>query len=436
MSDALFQLAVANIAASAAILLVMLTRKPLQRRFGAEIAYAIWLIPFLVAAASLLPPRVITQFVSTASTAVIASGPEYDVVPNSVATSDAITQANAGSPDLTWLLATVWVMGMVSMLTVMIAQQMHFWREIKIGTAGPAVVGLLNTRIVIPKDFEARFGARERAVILEHESAHLRRHDAPANALMALLRCICWFNPLIHIAADLIRIDQELACDAAVVARYPDARRTYANALMKTHFAARALPLGCYWPARDEHPLLERIAMLKASSPTRTTRFFGIILVGSLLATGGVAAWAGRPPVVRIEEKQAPLVQAETLLPAPQFSDMPKDLQGRADAKSAVTLKGVVTRVEWINPATRIHVREEGSAKSWIIETADPNTMLDAGGDKAIVQMDRTIQATGYAARDPSCVDACSLYAAPYWMTFDGVALQPTDGRQRIQLWP
>ena len=46
-----------------------------------------------------------------------------------------------------------------------------------------------------------------------------------------------WFNPLIHLAAHLIRIDQEIACDETVVARHPGDRKAYAQALLKAQAA-------------------------------------------------------------------------------------------------------------------------------------------------------------------------------------------------------
>src|SRR5258705_297126 len=96
---------------------------------------------------------------------------------------------------------------------------------------------------------------------------HLPRHDSRVNAALALARCVNWFNPMLHLAAHLIRIDQELACDAAVVAALPGARKSYAQAMLKAQLAARPLPLGCYWPAPSAHPLAQRIRLLAARAP-------------------------------------------------------------------------------------------------------------------------------------------------------------------------
>ena len=40
-----------------------------------------------------------------------------------------------------------------------------------------------------------------------------------ANAVLTSLQCISWFNPPMHLAASRCRFDQELACDADVMAR-------------------------------------------------------------------------------------------------------------------------------------------------------------------------------------------------------------------------
>jgi beta-lactamase regulating signal transducer with metallopeptidase domain len=116
---------------------------------------------------------------------------------------------------------------------------------------------------VLPAD-DGRYTAAERDLIRAHEREHVARKDPRAAALAALAQCLCWFNPLVHLAAHLMRLDQELACDEAVVRRRPAARALYARTLLKTQLAAQPLPFGCYWPARGPHPLEVRIALLKA----------------------------------------------------------------------------------------------------------------------------------------------------------------------------
>jgi bla regulator protein BlaR1 len=118
---------------------------------------------------------------------------------------------------------------------------------------GPALVGLWRPLIVVPSDFDRRYTATERELILAHERTHARRRDPLANAVCAALRCLNWFNPLVHIAERLMRIDQELACDAEVVRRHPNSRRSYADVMLKTQLSASDAPFACQW--QSNHPL-------------------------------------------------------------------------------------------------------------------------------------------------------------------------------------
>jgi TonB family protein len=97
----------------------------------------------------------------------------------------------------------------------------------------------------------------------------------------------------VHFAAARFRFDQELACDADVLASFPKQRRTYADAMLKTQLADFGLPVGCHW--QTSHPLKERIAMLKHPLPGSVRKKVGLLTVMLLVATGGYGAWAAQP---------------------------------------------------------------------------------------------------------------------------------------------
>ncbi|NEK70586.1 MAG: energy transducer TonB, partial [Xanthomonas perforans] len=148
------------------------------------------------------------------------------------------------------LMAT-WLVGAVAMTVALWWRQRRFVRslgalhalkgEVWAATHDvglPVSLGLWRPRIVLPMDFDTRYSAAERTLILTHERLHLRRGDLYANLLAALLLCIGWWNPLMHLAWRAFRLDQELACDAEVLTRYPGKRRSYATAMLKTHCGA------------------------------------------------------------------------------------------------------------------------------------------------------------------------------------------------------
>lgn len=283
----------ANIAAAAAIAVILLARKAVRTHLGPRAAYLIWLAVPAAILATFLPPR--TD---------IAMRPAIDLagdISGLASTPHAAALPFDWAGPLTVALGLVWLAGAIAMTLFLGRRQVLFLGDVARGLAGPAVVGFQKPRIVTPDDFDRRFSPAERRLILAHETIHLERHDARINALIALARCLCWFNPLIHVGAHVLRIDQELSCDAAVIERRPRARRAYAETLLKTQLASRPLPVGCYWPGTTksngtDHPLTERIAMLTRRPLSQRRRFAATAAVLLLAGAGGVAAWAAQPP--------------------------------------------------------------------------------------------------------------------------------------------
>ena len=283
MADLLLILGKLNVVMGVAIILVYLLRRPLRALFGASIAYAIWLLVPIAVLATLLPPRVVapplahlTHVEFTAApmsvirqiarpamriTAQLTgqSAPAHPVIAARGAVSD------YGPPDHAMLLFAAWVLGAVLMALYLARLQARFHGAVQLGEAGPAVLGFFLPRIVTPGTFQEQFTAPEQAAILAHERVHLARQDARINALAALLRCLCWFIPLVHLGAAWLRLVQELDCVAKVVAGRVS-RRDYANALVKSQMIVAHLPVGCNWPG-SQHPLIERIALLKRKRP-------------------------------------------------------------------------------------------------------------------------------------------------------------------------
>jgi len=302
MSAFLFLLVKLNLAMGMAVILVALLRRPLRAAFGAPIAYAIWFLVPVAGLAVLMPLPV-----AAPAAPAVSFTPETlisHIAPSALhATEQGVVRAIAAlppapiyqMPDIPLLLFAAWVLGLVLMAVHLTRLQLRFSAAMRRGEAGPAVLGFLRPRIVTPGSFLTHFTPREQAAILAHERVHLARQDARINALAALLRCLCWFNPLIHLGARWLRIDQELACDASVVAE-SISRRDYAEALLKSQIVVASLPLGCNWPGA-QHPLIERIALLKRKPPGEVRRLAGVSLVMVTAGFAGLGAWAAQPPV-------------------------------------------------------------------------------------------------------------------------------------------
>jgi beta-lactamase regulating signal transducer with metallopeptidase domain len=277
-AEILLALLRANIAASLAILAVLLLRGPARRLFGAQAAYALW----LTAPAAMIG----ALFALTAKAA--PGGPARAL--NRSAKLWLSGQGHAAG------LMALWTIGVLAGLAFVIWSQQRFLKAAEAGRAGPAVAGVINPRLVVPADFDQRFTPEERRLIRAHERAHIDRRDARTNALAVMIQCVGWFNPVLHLAARALRLDQELACDAAVVDRLPRSRRRYAETLLRTQLADMARPpLGCHWAARGVHPLEARIGMLTRPSPPQARQDFGLFLLVLLGMAAGLAAWAVQP---------------------------------------------------------------------------------------------------------------------------------------------
>jgi hypothetical protein len=73
------------------------------------------------------------------------------------------------------------------------------------------------------------------------------------------------------------------------------------------------------------------------------------------------------------------------------------------DANQPVTLKGTVTRMEWINPHAWIHLdvkKPDGTIEQWMIEGGTPNTLVRRGFTKASLAEGTEITVEGFRAKN------------------------------------
>ena len=88
-------------------------------------------------------------------------------------------------------------------------------------------------RVILPDRFFAELDHRLREALLLHELAHYRRGDHWVRLLEFLALGVYWWNPVVWLVRREIRLAEERACDAWVVARRPHERRAYAEMLVK-----------------------------------------------------------------------------------------------------------------------------------------------------------------------------------------------------------
>ena len=294
-NDVLAVLVRLSVVGTLGILVVGPLRGLVRRAVGAEAAYWLWLLLPSSLFAALLPraPSCLCGPESYVSPLVIRGiGAPLALAPQVEVSHHALT------------LTVAWGIGAAAALMYFTCWQQVLRRSLGLlqrrpdGTYSsptakqPMLVGAWRPRIVLPSDFDNRYSDSERAVILAHERAHVRRRDALTNGIALALVCLLWFNPIGYWAWSRFRVDQELACDAAVLRRERVSRRRYARALAKTELAMRiAVAFG--W--RRRHPLIKRVAMLRHRTPGRTQRVAGYALALVLMLSGTYVVWAAQP---------------------------------------------------------------------------------------------------------------------------------------------
>ena len=75
------------------------------------------------------------------------------------------------------------------------------------------------------------------------------------------------------------------------------------------------------------------------------------------------------------------------------------------DARKPVKFTGVITKMEWINPHSWMHVevkKPDGSVENWMIEAGTPNMLFRRGVNKNSVKPGMEVVIDGYQAKDGS----------------------------------
>ena len=93
------------------------------------------------------------------------------------------------------------------------------------------------------------------------------------------------------------------------------------------------------------------------------------------------------------------------LLPAAAPADAHHAFSAEFDADRPLQLHGTVTRTEWINPHSWIHIDVEdanGNVESWAIECGAPNALIRRGLNKNSIPAGTELVVDGFGAKDGS----------------------------------
>lgn len=385
----------------AGVLLAWVLRRPLRRFAGPGPAFCLWLLPALLAVMPWLPAW---STVSASGTPLLTL-PAMLVLPQTMATA-----APANAP--VWLY--VWSSGCFLMLLRLALYYLRIVRamrplpaamgkalapyprrrdatRLRLHPAGPAALWGLRCRVLLPADFLQRFDAGERTQVLTHEFTHLRRADPLWSLLAEMALAALWFFPPAWLAMSRFRLDQELACDAAVLRDSPDLAGSYARALLNSNRAQAAIPAMDPWLSAPQ--LKERLTMIHQQH-TRLHRLGGYALLAVLLAGTAFVGHAALPQTS----------MAQTTAPATSDAVNPPHVLVLLPAHPAHSTSAAV------NPASKqqhppIYPKE--AKKQNQQGTVVLRLLVDAHGN---VQKTKINKSSGYKSLDTAAINAAKQW--------------------------
>ena len=288
-----------QVAISVSILMVLALRRPIRAFLGAKVAYGLWwLIPVSAAAAFALPEITVPTEVLAPIRSAISLPPGSAVF--------AVTDGSHTGPllrpqALALLCGAGWFIGFLAFWSRDLLRARSLRRSLgplKSGRdqilvsenteLGPLSLGVFDPVVILPADFESRYDEDERRLIILHERTHIAHQHLLVNALLAHARNALWFNPMVHLALRLVRRDQELACDHHVLVLVPEGRRHYGTALLKTQAEFETDPFLCAW--HHQSLIEERIRCIAPPRVPRAARWAALAALLALSTTSVMLA--------------------------------------------------------------------------------------------------------------------------------------------------
>ncbi|MEO0982046.1 MAG: M56 family metallopeptidase [Pseudomonadota bacterium] len=205
----------------------------------------------------------------------------------------------------------------------------------------PFVAGARCPTVVFPECVFRDLTDDQVSLVAAHEFEHVRRGDVAFGHGLRAVKALFWFNPFIHALCERADMAMETACDRAAVNHAPEARRAYAEALLRMYRAAAA-PMatgGAYLVKRTLRrekmrlslivtPKADSLRTLATSAAAGGVRLTALGVAGSALAAVAVMSAQATPQ----DGEPLPLVQEAPLAPPPAVEPPEPRLNGGHDA--------------------------------------------------------------------------------------------------------
>lgn len=235
-----------------------------------------------------------------------------------VAAKTAPATAQAGSwLKPAWMALSATMLVALVLSAVMLAARRRGWSTARVAgvdvlmarDAGPAVVGLLRPRIVLP-EWLTEAPASEQALVLAHEQSHIAARDPQLLGLALLMLVAMPWNLPLWWQLRRMRHAIEVDCDARVLAAGHDPQQ-YGAALIDVGARHSGL-MGSALAMAESRSFLEQRIRIMVQRPGRWRKPAGVALAALAFGTAAIAAQLTQPEAARRQAVQlAPALLAD-----------------------------------------------------------------------------------------------------------------------------
>jgi len=256
------------------------------------------------------------------------------------------------------------------------------------GSLSPMVWVLGWTRfLLVPANLMDRLNPEQRAALLAHELAHLRRKDPWVRYLETIVLALYWWCPLVWWALRELREAEEECCDAWVLWALPEAARPYALALVETvDFLAEARPTLPILASGfgHVHLLRRRLTMIMRGSTPRSLTASGMVLLAvAALLVPWLPSWGQDTPK---DDPNRPL--QETLRKLQQIqADLAKQ-QADLDAQR----RAVEAKARELAEALRAKIKDKNVIRELDVQKAEEKRKSAEKKEAALADYERALK--------------------------------------------
>ncbi|WP_436374696.1 BlaR1 family beta-lactam sensor/signal transducer [Cytobacillus sp. BC1816] len=156
----------------------------------------------------------------------------------------------------------------------------------------PMTFGFFKTYVVLPRHFDKWLSEKDIEYIFLHELNHYKNKDAAVNYLIVIFQILYWFNPLVWLAFKRMRLDREIACDAAVLNSLDEQDfMEYGNSIIHfAHKASRAVTVDLAdhlnGSKKQIKRRIEKIACFKSESKLLRWKSAAILIFAGIFIAG------------------------------------------------------------------------------------------------------------------------------------------------------